>query len=151
MSREFEDIAAAMARARRAAADAVEPSRTDPPPGEDAGVEGGSVTPESGVAIPATEPQGQELNDEDAREIDLQSSITSSVNKVTWAQVGRVTEPGRHMFRFGWLTVTADDLLIWEQFPNAAFALVKTQSVGVYDEFRLGTFELRENVSVSEK
>src|SRR5882757_8971390 len=115
MSREFEDIAAAMAGARRAAADAVEPSRTDPPPGEDASVKSGSVTPESGVATPATEPQGQELNDEDAREIDHQSSIASPVNKVAWAQIGRVTEPGRHMFRFGWLTVTADDLLIWEQ------------------------------------
>ena len=67
-----------------------------------------------------------------------------AVNKVTWAQVGRVTEPGRYMFRFGWLTVTAEDLAIWEQFPNAAFSLVRTTAATdvVGEEFRLGTFEL---------
>ena len=27
------------------------------------------------------------------------------------------------MFTFGWLTVTADDLAIWEKYPNAAFTL----------------------------
>ena len=32
------------------------------------------------------------------------------VNKVTWQKAGRVTEPGRYMFRYGWLTVTAEDL-----------------------------------------
>ena len=47
------------------------------------------------------------------------------VNKVTWQKAGRVTEPGRYMFRFGWLTVTADDLAIWRQFPDAAFTLVR--------------------------
>jgi hypothetical protein len=66
-----------------------------------------------------------------------------AVNKVTWAQVGRLTEPGRYMFRFGWLTVTPEDLAIWEQFPNAAFTLVKTAAKDVIgEEFRLGTFEL---------
>ena len=29
------------------------------------------------------------------------------VNKITWALAGRVTDPGRHMFMFGWLTITA--------------------------------------------
>jgi hypothetical protein len=28
------------------------------------------------------------------------------------------------MFKFGWLTVTAEDLAIWKQFPTAAFTLV---------------------------
>ena len=67
-----------------------------------------------------------------------------AVNKVTWAQVGRVTEPGRYMFRFGWLTVTPEDLAIWEQFPNAAFTFVTTAAATdvVGEEFRLGTFEL---------
>jgi len=55
-----------------------------------------------------------------------------------------VTEPGRYIFRFGWLTVTAEDLVVWEQFPNAALTLVTmaaaTDVVG--EEFRLGTFEL---------
>jgi hypothetical protein len=55
-----------------------------------------------------------------------------------------VTEPGRYIFRFGWLTVTAEDLAVWEQFPNAAFALVTTTAAAdvVGEEFRLGTFEL---------
>ena len=65
-----------------------------------------------------------------------------TVNKVTWSQVGRVTEPGRYMFRFGWLTVTAEDLAVWERFPRAAFTLYRTPATEVEDEFRLGTFEL---------
>jgi hypothetical protein len=65
-----------------------------------------------------------------------------AVNKVTWAQVGRVTEPGRYMFRFGWLTISAEDLAVWEQHPNAAFTLVRTTTTDIADEFRLGTFEL---------
>jgi hypothetical protein len=32
-----------------------------------------------------------------------------------------VTEPGRFIFRFGWLTLTADDLAIWDNYPNAGF------------------------------
>jgi hypothetical protein len=72
------------------------------------------------------------------------------VNKVTWAQVGRVNDPGRYMFKFGWLTITADDLAVWQAYPNAAFTLIRTtapappeadgQPVG--EEFRLGAFEL---------
>jgi hypothetical protein len=27
-----------------------------------------------------------------------------TVKKITWALVGRVTEPGRYIFTFGWLT-----------------------------------------------
>jgi hypothetical protein len=65
-------------------------------------------------------------------------------NKITWQQAGRVTEPGRYMFRFGWLTVTAEDLAVWEQFPNAAFTLVKIPATtDASDEFHLGAFELR--------
>ena len=80
------------------------------------------------------------------------------VNKVTWAQVGRVSHPGRYMFKFGWLTITAEDLAVWRAFPNAAFTLVRTtapappeteeQSVG--EEYRLGTFELRIDSNYSE-
>jgi hypothetical protein len=76
----------------------------------------------------------------------------SSVNKIIWAQAGRVTEPGRYMFKFGWLTVTAEDLAIWKQYPNAAFTLLRTAPAEkAEDEFRLGTFELRENISLTEK
>jgi hypothetical protein len=89
-----------------------------------------------------------------------------AVNKVTWQQVGHVAEPGRYMFRFGWLTIAADDLAVWEQFPNAMFALVKTAtatddaastdtddatSTDDVEEFHLGAFELPEKSTLSEK
>ena len=68
------------------------------------------------------------------------------VNKVTWQQVGHVTEPGRYMFRFGWLTIASDDLAIWKQFPNAMFTLVELPadpaSESPSSEFHLGAFEL---------
>lgn len=74
------------------------------------------------------------------------------VDKVTWQQAGRVTEPGRYMFRFGWLTVTAEDLAVWEKLPNAAFSLVRTTSTtDAAGEFRLGTFEPGEDLSFGEK
>ena len=56
------------------------------------------------------------------------------------------------MFRFGWLTVAADDLAVWEQFPNAVFALVKkAAATDAPEEFHLGAFELPEKPSPSEK
>ena len=47
------------------------------------------------------------------------------VNKISWQKAGRVTEPGRYMFTFGYLTVTESDLAVWRQFPNAMFTLVE--------------------------
>ena len=73
----------------------------------------------------------------------------TAVKKVTWQQVGRVTEPGRYMFRFGWLTIAAADLAVWEQLPNAAFTLVRTASE--IEEYRLGAFDLRKDLALSEK
>jgi hypothetical protein len=74
-----------------------------------------------------------------------------AVNKITWQKAGRVTEPGRYMFTFGWLTVAAEDLVVWEQFPNAVFTLVRTATAaGAAEEFHLGAFELPENTSPSE-
>ena len=83
------------------------------------------------------------------------------VNKITWALAGRVTDPGRYMFKFGWLTITANDLAIWQAYPNAAFTLIRTltsppakpDDEPVGEEFRLGTFELRTgaNYSAGEK
>lgn len=72
------------------------------------------------------------------------------VDRVSWQQVGRLTEPGRYLFTFGWLTVAAEDLAIWQQFPNATFTLVKTtatapegtEQVPGEDEFHLGAFDL---------
>ena len=73
-----------------------------------------------------------------------------------------VTEPGRYMFKFGWLTITADDLAIWTQYPTAAFTLYSTGTTRQPgdetetekdeeegEEFRLGTFELSANSSYS--
>jgi hypothetical protein len=85
-----------------------------------------------------------------------------AVNKITWAQVGLVTEPGRYMFKFGWLTITAEDIAVWKQFPSAVFTLYSTAPPRPADEnteeqageeFRLGTFELgaASNYSESEK
>jgi len=75
----------------------------------------------------------------------------TDINKLTWAQVGRVTEPGRYMFKFGWLTITAEDLWVWENYMTAAFTLILILS-GPFetDEFRLETFELRKDSNYEE-
>ncbi len=65
-----------------------------------------------------------------------------TVNKVNWAKVGRVTEPGRYMFKFGWLTITEQELAVWRQYPDAAFTLYKPPAAETEDDFRLGVFEL---------
>lgn len=65
------------------------------------------------------------------------------INKITWQKAGRVTEPGRYMFTFGWLTVTAEDLAVWKHFPEARFTLVKMPGpTDVAEEYHLGTFEI---------
>jgi len=70
-----------------------------------------------------------------------------AVEKVTWQKVGRVTEPGRYMFRFGWLTIAAEDLAVWNRFPNAEFALVRMATADGEDEFHLGAFDPGDNPS----
>jgi hypothetical protein len=64
------------------------------------------------------------------------------VNKITWQKAGRVSEPGRYMLTFGWLTVTEEDIAVWQQFPDAMFTLVELSSRGEASEFHLGAFEL---------
>jgi hypothetical protein len=68
------------------------------------------------------------------------------INKVNWGQVGRVTKPDRYQYSFGWLTIAADDIAIWEKNPNAVFTLVNAAATKDHpeDEYRLGTFELRQ-------
>ena len=68
------------------------------------------------------------------------------INKVNWGQVGRVTKPDRYQYSFGWLTIAAEDLAIWENNPGAVFTLVNaaTTEYPPGDEYRLGTFELRQ-------
>jgi hypothetical protein len=77
-----------------------------------------------------------------------------AVNKISWQQVGHVTEPGRYMFRFGWLTIAPEDLAVWKQFPDAMFTLVRTGTATATDgteEFHLGAFELRQTSASPEK
>jgi hypothetical protein len=108
---------------------------------------------------------GKIMSEIDADEIlegtEAQEESKVAVNKITWAQVGRVTEPGRYMFKFGWLTITAADLSIWEKYPTAAFTLHSTSLAPptktedktdeeAEEEFRLGTFELRSDSNYSE-
>ena len=70
--------------------------------------------------------------------------VTSTITKITWQRAGQVTEPGRYMLRFGWLTVTAEDLAIWRQHPEAAFTLVELPEIADdgREQFHLGAFEL---------
>jgi hypothetical protein len=69
------------------------------------------------------------------------------VSKITWRKAGSISEPGRYLFTFGWLTVTPEDLVVWKQFPDAAFTLVELPARDRDDEFHpdefhLGAFEL---------
>lgn len=66
--------------------------------------------------------------------------IDREAHKVTWQQVGHVAEPGRYLFTFGWLTITADDLAVWQQYPNASFTLVAQAPTESGEEFHLGAF-----------
>jgi hypothetical protein len=92
---------------------------------------------------------GHEMKGDDPNLAFIGELVTLTAKKITWATVGRATDPGRYMFRFGWLTITADDLAIWRAYPNAAFTLIKTltspetDEEAVGEEFRLGTFDLR--------
>lgn len=66
------------------------------------------------------------------------------VNKITWERAGRVTEPGRYMYTFGWLTITAGDLDIWQHYPGAAFTLLShsPSNDSESEEFHLGAFDI---------
>jgi hypothetical protein len=104
------------------------------------------------------------MTDNGANEADAtgpEPADRSPVNKLTWAQVGLVNEPGRYMFKFGWLTIAAADVAIWQKYPTAAFTLYSTSVAKApetedemdepaAEEFRLGTFELRSDSNYSE-
>jgi hypothetical protein len=70
------------------------------------------------------------------------------VSRVSWKQVGKVAEPGRYMFKFGWVTVTAEDLQIWQRFPDATFALYEVSGAETGYDYRLGSVNL--NITASE-
>ena len=99
------------------------------------------------------------MKDDDPSEVFAgPAEAIQQVNKITWALAGRVTDPGRYMFKFGWLTITANDLAVWQAYPNAAFTLIrtltsppaKTDEGPVGEEFCLGTFELRTGSNYSD-
>ncbi len=66
------------------------------------------------------------------------------VNKITWQKAGHVNEPGRYLFTFGYLTITLEDLAVWNRLPDAAFTLVRLPAPAEDspEEFHLGAFEI---------
>ncbi len=54
------------------------------------------------------------------------------------------------MFTFGWLTIAAEDLAVWNQFPNASFTLVRMAAADTEAEFRLGAFDPGEDLSLAD-
>jgi hypothetical protein len=55
------------------------------------------------------------------------------------------------MFRYGWLTITADDIAIWQRFPEASFTLVNLPSEpDSPEEFHLGAFEIPASPAIDE-
>jgi hypothetical protein len=45
------------------------------------------------------------------------------------------------MYTFGWSTITAEDLAIWETHPDAAFTLLPKGASESGEEFALGSFD----------
>lgn len=96
---------------------------------------------------------------ESSRTIDSQKTNSQKITsqkitwqKISWKKAGHVVEPGRYMYRFGWLTVTAEDIAVWRQYPQAEFTMLQLprpsgassakDAVDDLDEYHLGTFEL---------
>jgi hypothetical protein len=76
--------------------------------------------------------------------------VQLAVNKITWQKAGGATEPGRYLLSFGWLTITAEDLVVWQHYPNAVFTLIEMPAASdAGGEFRLGVFELGENLQLA--
>ena len=67
-----------------------------------------------------------------------------TIPRVSWGNVGKVDAPGRYMFNFGWVTITAEDIAIWSQYPEATFALYEVHGTEENDEYRLGSVVLKE-------
>jgi hypothetical protein len=69
------------------------------------------------------------------------------MNKITWGEIGMATEPGEYRYRFGIVIVTARDIAIWQQFPDAAFTVIEPSVYAEQRIFKLGTVELRDRPS----
>jgi hypothetical protein len=57
-----------------------------------------------------------------------------NVPKISWHQLGKLTEPGRYQLLFGWVTVTSEDMAIWALLPrdNQGETRALTQIVALY-------------------
>jgi hypothetical protein len=69
-------------------------------------------------------------------------TVVTKVARVSWSNVGNVEKPGRYMFKFGWVTITNEDLAIWSQFPDATFALYEVRESETGNDYRLGSVNL---------
>ena len=58
---------------------------------------------------------------------------------VTWQDVGNPKEPGNYQFTNGMIRVRADEIVIWQQHPDAMFTVVALSRAGHYG---LGAYEL---------
>jgi hypothetical protein len=71
------------------------------------------------------------------------------MNKLTWLEVGMVTEPGQYESRFGLVEITVEDLAVWKQYPRAAFTITGLSPHVEGRILRLGSFELHAESSYS--
>jgi hypothetical protein len=74
------------------------------------------------------------------------------MNKLTRHDIGSATEPGQYKTRFGLVEITADDLVIWKNFPRATFAVVG-HSPHYFSEtvLRLGAFDISDDLGTMAK
>lgn len=70
----------------------------------------------------------------------FEGAIKLTVNKIKWARLGSVTEPGRYEYPFGYLTISSEDLAVSKHYPRASFTLIRSTETD--NEFRLGAFTL---------
>jgi hypothetical protein len=66
------------------------------------------------------------------------------MKKISWHEIGMATEPGQYRYRFGFVIVSARDIAIWQQYPDAVFSVIEPSVYAEQRIFKLGTFELRD-------
>jgi hypothetical protein len=66
------------------------------------------------------------------------------MTKITWPEIGMASEPGDYQYRLGHVTITLDDLAIWNKHPKAAFTVINVSANPDVRTFVLGKFELRD-------
>jgi hypothetical protein len=58
---------------------------------------------------------------------------------VTWRDVGSPIQPGNYQFTNGMVTVTANEIAVWQKHPDAMFTVAALSRPGHYG---LGEYEL---------